>query len=785
MGRSGRLFLLLRPYALLFVANLVATFVASVMDGATFVLLIPFLRTLFGLDPLNVAGGSAVERLLAVVVGPLFAAGSPGAALRNVVLVLVAAMVIKNVLAYLASVSSVAIQENVVRDLRVRLFGHLQTLALDFFQRTRGGQLLSRVINDTDAVKTVVTAALASLVQNVSLIVVYVAILVGLSWQLTLVALVCAPLLVLIVRPMVGRVRWRSREQADQRGELTSLVSELVGSIKLVRAYVAEAFEADRFRALANRYRKGVLRAQRYALLTSPVSEVFAGAVIVLIFAVGTRLALGQAAVLQPLQPEVLIAFIAVALRLMSPVKSVANYPTTMAGALAAADRVFEVLDLASEEGDRPGEVPARFEQRIEYRGVSFSYNGQAPVLEGLDFEVRRGQVVAVVGPSGAGKTTLVDLLPRFYEPKRGAILMDGVPITRFTRTSLRGLMGIVSQETILLNDTVLANVSYGRSDFTLEQVQAAARAANAHDFVSQLPEGYHTLLGERGTRVSGGERQRIAIARALLRDPPILILDEATSALDMESERLVQEAIDRLMAHRTTFVIAHRLATVQHADLIVVLAGFTIVRNAVRLDYPIVPAIRSILDICDEVVVNVGRSDDETRDLVAGIGDPRVRILDSVWDFSRGGGTLSFETNRAMAACGGTWGIYIQADEVLPESGAALIGAALRRCDGEPLVEGLLVDYLHFYGDFWTIATDRHWYRREVRVVRLGGEIRSYQDAQGFRVGAGDRRVRARATGAQMFHYGWARPPQSLHRKVIAAQEIFRSEEHTSELQS
>src|SRR6266403_1539487 len=570
MGRSGRLFLLLRPYAFLFGANLVATFVASVMDGATFVLLIPFLRTVFGHDPLPVAGGSAVERMLAVVVGPLLAAGSPGAALRNVVLVLVGAMVGKSVLAYLAALWSVAIQENVVRDLRVRLFGHLQTLPLDFFQRTRGGQVLSRVINDTDGVKTVVTAALASLVQNVSLIVVYVAILVGLSWRLTLVALVCAPVLVFIVRPLVGRVRWRSREQADQRGELTSLVSELVGSIKLVRAYVAEAFEADRFR-------QGVLRAQRYALLTSPVSEVFAGAVIVAIFAVGTRLALGQASTLSP---EVLIAFIAVALRLMSPVKSVANYPTAMAGALAAADRVFEVLDLASEEGDRPGEVPARFEQRIEYQGVSFSYNGQARVLEGVDFEVRRGQVVAVVGPSGAGKTTLVDLLPRFYEPKCGAILMDGVPITRFTRTSLRGLMGIVSQETILLNDSVLANIAYGRNDFTLEQVQAAARAANAHDFVSQLPEGYDTLLGERGTRLSGGERQRIAIARALLRDPPILILDEATSALDMESERLVQEAIDRLMARRTTFVIAHRLATVQHADLIVVLAEGRIVER-------------------------------------------------------------------------------------------------------------------------------------------------------------------------------------------------------------
>jgi subfamily B ATP-binding cassette protein MsbA len=395
MGRGARLL-----QQLLFLANIGTTLVAAVLDGVTFVLLIPFLRALFGLGALPVGGGSAVERMLAVVAGPLLFVASPHAALRNVVLILVGALLLKNAFAYAASLFSVAIQEGVVRDLRVALFEHLETLPLGFFQRTRGGQLLARVISDTDQVKTAVTAALASLIQNISLIVVYVTILLGLSWRLTLIALVCAPLLALVIRPLVAKVRRRSREQADNRGELTSMVSELVGSIKLVRAYVAEAFEADRFRALADRYRRGVLRAQRYALLTSPVSEVFAGLVVVLVFSIGTRLALGPGAALRP---EVLIAFVAVALRLMSPVKSAANYPTVMAGALAAADRVFEVLELAGDERDRPGEGPACFADRIEYRRVSFSYNGGSPVLQDIDLDVRRGQVVAVVGPSGAG----------------------------------------------------------------------------------------------------------------------------------------------------------------------------------------------------------------------------------------------------------------------------------------------------------------------------------------------------------------------------------------------
>ena len=580
MRGGARLYSLLRPYAWLFVAAMLVTVVASVLDGFSLSMLVPFLRTIFHESTLLPVGGSKAQAVIAWIMGAFVSTGSPEQALRSVVLVLLVALVVKNLAEYLAAYWNVVIQENVVRDLRVRLFAHLQTLPLAYFQQTKGGQTIARLINDTDQVKTAVTAALASFFQNIVMIIVYLGIMLSISARLSVVALILAPVLLVVIRPLINRLRRRSREMVAERGDLTSVAGEMVGSVKLIRAYVAEPYEGRRFLEMANRYRKRVLRAQRFSSLTSPVSEVFGGIVLVCVLWYGTTLVLANT-----IQAEEMMLFLVMALRLMSPLKSISNYPGVMAGALASAERVYEVLDLPSSEQDVPGEGPASFRDTIEYRNISFAYGRDSGVLHDVSCTVSRGQVLAIVGPSGAGKTTLVDLLPRFYEPTAGTVLIDGTPLTRFTRSSLRGLMGIVSQETILLNDTVFANIAYGRQDYTLAQVRAAARAANADDFISRLPQAYDTLLGERGTRLSGGERQRIAIARAVLRDPPILILDEATSQLDTESERLVQDAIDKLMRHRTVLVIAHRLATVQHANQIVVLKEGRIVERGTHAE--------------------------------------------------------------------------------------------------------------------------------------------------------------------------------------------------------
>jgi ATP-binding cassette, subfamily B, bacterial MsbA len=573
-----RLLRLVRPYRGLLALGLVTTFLASLLDGFTLIILIPLLRHLFGTTGELRPGSTQLEAFVSRLTEPLVAGLTAGQAAGRLVVVLALGLLLKNALSYASSQISVGVQEGLVRDLRTRVFGHLLTLDLGYFQRTRAGQLISGIITEVDQTKTVVTASLLSLFQNLVVVATTLVVLSQISLRLTLITLACVPAMVFLLQLLLKRLRRHARARAHERGEVTATITERIGAVRLIRAFSEEARELARFAAQATRYRKQVIRTQRFSSLTSPLTEVFSGFLVILIIWAGTRPALIGLAT--PLAPETIIVFLMAALKLTSPLKTISSYPAVMAVTLASAERVFEILDEPSTEVDRPGEGEARFEREIAFDRVSFRYGPGDPVLTDVSFALPKGRVVAMVGPSGAGKTTLADLLPRFHDPTGGQILMDGVPLTRLTRRSLRSLMGVVSQDTVLLNDTVRANIAYGSPAATQAQVEAAAAAANADLFIAQLPQGYDTLLGERGTRLSGGQRQRIAIARALLRDPPILILDEATSALDTESERLVQQAIDRLMAERTVLVIAHRLATVRDADEIVVLDAGRVVQR-------------------------------------------------------------------------------------------------------------------------------------------------------------------------------------------------------------
>jgi len=578
MRAELRLLRLIIPYRGLLVLGLVTTLLASLLDGFTLVLLVPLLKHLFGTAGELRTGSTQLEGLVDGLVEPLIAGLTPGQAAARLVVLLVAGLVLKNAFSYASTQVSVRAQEGLVRDLRTRLFKHLLTLDLGFFQRTRGGQLISGIITEVDQTKTVITASLLSFFQNLVVVAVTLFILSQISLRLTLLTVAFVPILVLALQGLLRRLRAHARARAHERGEITATASERLGAIRLIRSYGEEARETAHFRSQAERYRKRVIRTQRFSSLTSPVTEVFSGFLVILIIWAGTKPGLvGMAA---PLAPEAIIVFLMAALKLTSPLKTIASFPAVMAVTLASAERVFDLLDQPPNEVDRPDDLVARFEREIAFDRVSFRYGDGDLVLQDISFTLQKGQVVALVGPSGAGKTTLADLVPRFHDPTSGRILMDGVPLTRIGRRSLRALMGVVSQDTVLLNDTVRANIAYGSPGASVEQIEAAAQAANASGFIATMPQGLDTVLGERGTRLSGGQRQRIAIARALLRDPPILILDEATSALDTESERLVQQAIERLMQDRTVLVIAHRLATVRDADEIVVLDAGRVVQR-------------------------------------------------------------------------------------------------------------------------------------------------------------------------------------------------------------
>ncbi len=564
-----RLFGFLRPHLPLMAGAIVASIVAAALDGFAFALLIPFLNALFN-QPLLPVDAGWVNELLGRTIGALLDPADPMGSLRNVIGILLITVAVKNFFVWVAGTLGAKLQEFVTRDLRDAVYRHMQRLPIGWFTRMKTGQILSRILSDTDQTKQLITAIVTQSLQNVAMVIVYIVILFDISWQLTLIALVVAPGITAALQPLLHRLRTGYRRLRNEHGEMMSVLQESVSGIRLVKSFGAEQYEERRFIGASHSYSNGLVRMARIALLAQPITETLGMVIVALLLGFGAHLVLVEGT----LQASQFLVFIALVMRLLHPIKQLSQIPATAQNAFAAADRLFEVLDHSTEhQRDHGRRNVRRFDDAIVFERVSFAYEDE-PVLIDVDFTARRGDVIALVGASGAGKTTLVDLIPRFYEPTAGRILLDGVDTREITLDSLRSLMGIVSQETVIFNDTVQANIAYGAPPgrYSDAEVEAAARAANAHDFIRELPDGYATQLGERGTRLSGGQRQRIAIARALLIDPPILILDEATSALDTESERLVQEAIDRLLEGRTVFVIAHRLSTIRHATEILVL---------------------------------------------------------------------------------------------------------------------------------------------------------------------------------------------------------------------
>jgi ATP-binding cassette, subfamily B, bacterial MsbA len=552
-----------------------ANLLAAVLDVFSFTLLIPFLNALFDQPPLP-TGAGLVAKLLNATIGVLLDPSDKMGSLRNTILLILVAITLKNLFVWLGGLLGATLQERVVRDLRAATYEHLIRLPLGWFTRNKAGQIMTRVNHDTGNMKQVITELVTRSIMSGAQVLATIVALFSLSWQLTLYALVVAPAIIGALQPLLKKLRRGYRRVGNEAGELASVVQESVAGVRLLKAYRAEPAQDAAFRTINERYTKQLIKVARLVQLSQPITETLGTVVAVVLLWIGAR----QVLVDRTMNGADLITFLVLVIRLLQPLKQLSQVPTQGQQSLASAERVFDILDSDSEPmRDRGRIAEATFAQGISFEQVSFRYPPLAPdeptvtALDTINFSALKGEVVALVGPSGAGKSTLVDLLPRFVEATSGTIRLDGVDIRDITLPALRGLMGIVSQDTVLFNDTVLANLTIGAADrFTREQVEAAARAANAHGFIAQLPDGYDTVLGERGTRLSGGQRQRLAIARALLLDPPILILDEATSALDTESERLVQEAIDRLLAGRTVFVIAHRLSTVAHADRILVL---------------------------------------------------------------------------------------------------------------------------------------------------------------------------------------------------------------------
>ncbi|HEX9252929.1 MAG TPA: ABC transporter ATP-binding protein [Ignavibacteriaceae bacterium] len=575
-----------KPYWRHILLTFVFTILFAILNGVSVYLTIPLLDTLFqeSASKQTTVQSTNIEKTSSIVPDWInnlkedvvrsfnefvFRGDKPEVLIKICFLILIA-FLLKNVFGYLQGYFMAFVEYASMKDLRDDTYKHLHKLPMGYFKSERVGNIISRFTNDVNVIQLSISTTFSNLIKEPLTIVVFLGIAISISWQLSLFAFIIVPIASLIIAWIGNKLKKQTIILQTKLADITSILQETISGVKIVKAFGMEEFENQRFMNETKSYFKLVLKTVRIRNLSSPITEILSVIIGAVIIYYGGILVLVD----KTLNASQFLGFLFAIFQMMPPIKELGSVNNRIQEASAAADRIFEITDIEPHIKNIPNAIQLTdFKNEIVFKNVSFQYeDSDVKVLDNLNFSVKRGEIIALVGPSGGGKSTLADLIPRFYDPTDGQIFIDGKNIKDVTIESLRSKMGIVTQETFLFNTNVAENIAYGLTDYPMEKIIDAAKTANAHVFINEMPQGYNTVIGERGVKLSGGQRQRLTIARALLKNPEIMIFDEATSALDNESEILVQEAIERLMLNRTTFVIAHRLSTIRNATNILVL---------------------------------------------------------------------------------------------------------------------------------------------------------------------------------------------------------------------
>lgn len=578
------------PYKKYLVLSLVFTLLSAVLNVFSFMVIIPILQILFKITDVGevafipwseLSSSNAKEVIMnnaTYYMNEMTMDYGASTVLLLMGFFLVFMTLLKTASYFASSAAIIPLRTGIVRDLRTKLYDKVVSLPIGFFSKERKGDIIARMTGDVAEVENSIVSSLDMLIKNPIFIVIYFSTLLYVSWQLTLFTICVIPVMGWIMGSIGRKLKAKSLVAQQKLGETTSQMEETLGGLRIIKAFLAEKKMSGRFLKCSNELRTATMRVTMRQAMAHPMSEFLGTGVIVIVLWFGGTLILGDNS---PISAAAFIYYLTILYSIINPLKDLSKASYNIPRGLASMERIDAILNAENPivDGDKGVEIP-EMKEGIEYKNLTFSYDGERDVLKNINLKIEKGKTVALVGQSGSGKSTMVDLIPRYYDVEQGEITIDGVNVKDMKVRSLRSLIGNVNQEAILFNDSFYNNITFGVENATMEQVIEAAKIANAHDFIMETENGYDTNVGDRGCRLSGGQRQRISIARAILKNPPILILDEATSALDTESERLVQEALERLMKTRTTIAIAHRLSTIKNADEICVLRDGEIVER-------------------------------------------------------------------------------------------------------------------------------------------------------------------------------------------------------------